>query len=473
MFGVYSVAQVRQSEVEAMDGRDDLELMLRASTGLAIAVARALRRATGGLSGRKILVLVGPGNNGGDALFAGQWLARRGVQVTWCAVLGTAHPRGRRALQAAGGRETTLDDAAACLERVDLVVDGVLGIGGRGGLPSGVAELGEQIAAAAIPVVAVDVPSGLAADSGAASEGTFLPASLTVTFGARKLCQVLQPAASVCGRVSFVDIGLRLPAPELRCWERADVAEHWPMPGPASHKYTRGVVGVDAGSDTYPGAGLLCASGAVSAGAGMVRFLGSAGAKSLVVSQLPNVVTAAGQVQSVVLGPGWGQRPDGVSTIMNWRSKGTPLVLDADALRSLPAGPLGEATVLTPHAGELARLLHGERARVEADPVGAVRAAVQTTGATVLLKGAVQLVAGPDSPVIDVAVPGPAWTAQAGSGDVLAGIIGTLLAAGVAPRAAAIMGASVQALAADARPGPYPPQAIAQHIPAVIASFAA
>ena len=146
------------------------------------------------------------------------------------------------------------------------------------------------------------------------------------------------------------------------------------------------------------------------------------------------------------------------------------LVLDADALRHLPSGRLGGQVLLTPHAGELARLLGVDRTQVIADPVAAVRQAVTQFGATVLLKGATQYVCGPDGE-ITVAVAGPAWTAQAGSGDVLAGVCGTLLAAGLPVSRAALAGASIQALAAQGMPGPHPPQAIAAALPGVVASL--
>ncbi|WP_028707286.1 bifunctional ADP-dependent NAD(P)H-hydrate dehydratase/NAD(P)H-hydrate epimerase [Propionicicella superfundia] len=474
MFGAYDTAQIRAAEAAAMDGPDDLTLMLRAATGLAVEVAGELRRVSGGVSGRRVLILAGAGNNGGDALFAGAWLARRGVQVSWCPVMDRFHERGATALARAGGRRVALAEVPSGLTRHDVVVDGVLGIGGRAGLPGGLAPLTGALAQARTPVVAVDLPTGLSADAGGAPAGGYLPAALTVTFGGRKLCQVVHPAAAACGRLRLIDIGLDLPAPVLRCWEAGDVAARWPVPGPSSDKYARGVVGVDAGSDAYPGAGVLAVSGAVAAGAGMVRFLGADRVSDLVVRRLPNVVTAAGRVQAAVLGPGWGERPDGLGAVLGWvLGTDVPLVVDADALRYLPAGPLGERVVLTPHAGELARLLGRERAEVEADPVAAVRAAVATTGATVLLKGATQFVAGPGEDTVEVAVPGPAWTGQAGSGDVLAGIVGTLLAAGLTPRDAATAGASVQALAAAAHPGPHPPQRLAARLPGLIAALTA
>ena len=171
-----------------------------------------------------------------------------------------------------------------------------------------------------------------------------------------------------------------------------------------------------------------------------------------------------------MLGSGWGDPLDGAARVEEALTDGLPVVLDADALCHLPSGRLGGQVLLTPHAGELARLLGVDRTQVTADPVAAVRQAVTQFGATVLLKGATQYVCGPDGE-ITVAVAGPAWTAQAGSGDVLAGVCGTLLAAGLPVSRAALAGASIQALAAQGMPGPHPPQAIAAALPGVVASL--
>ncbi len=502
MFGVYTVRQIRDAEAAAMAGRPELELMRRAATGLAHATARELRRVRGAVSGGHVLVLVGAGNNGGDALFAAQWLARHGVGVRAWRVFGSAHEAGWRAFLRSGGSEVSAAQAVEALSWADLVLDGVLGIGGRPGLPPVLSRFEHERSRRGLPVVAVDLPTGLDADSGvlpepeaadpppgdrsggrdvtirgevARAEAERAPSHLTstlcVTFGARKSCHVLQPAAGACGRVEVVDIGLDLPAPALGCWEPADVAAAWPLPGAASDKYKRGVVGIDAGSARYPGAGVLATLGAVYSGAGMVRFMGSEPA--VVRAVAPNVVFGDGRVQALVLGPGWGDRPDGADVIA--RAAAHPeagLVIDADGLRYLPTARLTGRAVLTPHAGELARLLDTDRKSVEADPVGSARAMAARCGAVVLLKGAVQVVASPDGRV-QVAVAGPAWTAQAGSGDVLAGVIGTLLAAGLPAASAAVCGASLQALTASAHPGPLPPQDLARHFPDLIAGMSA
>ena len=244
-----------------------------------------------------------------------------------------------------------------------------------------------------------------------------------------------------------------------------EIAAWWPVPGAESHKYTRGVVGIDAGSPQYPGAALLAIAGALGAGPGMVRYLGSA-PRDLVVGRFPSVVLADGQVQAVVAGSGWGALAEAGPRLREAMERRVPLVIDADALKLLPAD-LPAETLLTPHAGELARLLGAERGEIEADPVAAAVLAAGRFGATVLLKGAVQPVASPDGSV-RLALPGPAWTAQAGSGDVLAGACGTLLAAGLPAGRAGLMAASLQALTASRFPGPYPPDVQASRFPEVV-----
>jgi len=245
-----------------------------------------------------------------------------------------------------------------------------------------------------------------------------------------------------------------------------DLAAWWPVPGADSHKYTRGVVGIDTGSEDYPGAALLSIAGALGAGPGMARYLGTA-PRDLILGRFPSVVLVPGQVQALVVGSGWGQRPDAEARLSGAVSRGVPLLVDADALQLLPAH-LPPESLLTPHAGELARMLSMRRAEVEADPVAAAREAARAFGCAVLRKGAMQPLATPDGEV-RLAIPGPAWTAQAGSGDVLAGACGTLLAAGLPAWRAGLLGASLQALTASLFPGPHTPDAQARRFPEVLA----
>jgi hydroxyethylthiazole kinase-like uncharacterized protein yjeF len=368
----------------------------------------------------------------------------------------------------AGGREVDHARARGLLGSAGIVVDGVYGVGARAGLPEPVTSLAAACRESDARIVAVDMPSGLEADSCVVPADAFA-AARTVTFGTYKRCQFLEPARSRCGEVTLVDIGLEPSAAEVVAWQRDDVANAWPFPDATSDKYARGVVGVDTGSPDYPGAGLLSTLGAVYAGAGMVRSLGAEAVFEAVSRILPNVVRADGRVQAWLAGSGWGSHHDG--RLSELLETGLPMVVDADGLSQVPVGLKRRDVLLTPHAGELARLLGRERGEVTADPIGAVRAAVKRFGTTVLLKGATQYVSGPGDGRVHLAVPGPAWTAQAGSGDVLAGICTTMLAAGLDPIEAAICAASIQAMTATAHPGPYPPQDLARMLPETIASL--
>ena len=257
--------------------------------------------------------------------------------------------------------------------------------------------------------------------------------------------------------------------PDFEAITDQDVADWWPVPDRDSHKYTRGVVGIDTGSAQYPGAALLGCSGALHSGAGMVRYLGDAPTE-LIVSRFPSVVVSDGRVQALVVGSGWG---DGAAParLLAAIDRGVPMVVDADALILLPTR-LPDNSLLTPHAGELARLLETGHGQVEAEPVQHALEAARCFGATVLLKGGTQYVATPDGHVT-TAVAGPAWTAQAGSGDVLAGVCGTLLAAGLPAERAALLAASLQAMTAARFPGPHPPDRLAELFAEVLGSLPA
>lgn len=470
----YPVHEVRRLEEAAIAADPRRDLMQIAAGELAAITALELVDRRGGVYGARVLLLVGGGNNGGDVLYAGARLARRGVAVTALPLLGTPHRAATAALHRAGGRlldPVGPDDRAALPEvsSLDLAVDGVLGIGGRPGLPDHVAAVVGRLDAARVPVIAVDLPSGVDADTGAVP-GAAVTAAVTVSFGAAKPCQLIQPARSRCGRVIDVDLGFAVEDAKTRisALDPDDLARGWPYPTVTSSKYTRGVVGIDAGSDSYPGAGIMAAYGAVHAGAGMIRFHGSAESRRVLTGALPNIVYAEGRVQAMLYGSGWGDRSDGAEVIARGLDTGLPAVVDADGLRRLPAGGLSREWLITPHAGELARLLGCDRSEVEADPVTAAHSGADRTHATVLLKGATQVVAEPGRRSVLIAVPGPAWTAQAGSGDVLAGICATLLAAGVPAPQAGAWGASLQAITAAELPGPIPPHRLAEHAAVVL-----
>ena len=279
-----------------------------------------------------------------------------------------------------------------------------------------------------------------------------------MTFGGLKAVHALGD----CGRVELVDIGLDLPRrPTCVGFDAADVAARWPMPGSTDDKYSQGVTGVLAGSATYPGAAVLCTGAAVAATSGMVRYAGSAAAE--VVSHWPEVVAApsagaAGRVQAWVVGPGLGTDDTGAAALWFALDTDLPVIVDADALTIVAAHPDLVAnrpapTVLTPHAGEFARLAGHPPGD---DRVGATRRLADQFGATVLLKGNVTVIAEPGGAVY-LNRAGQSWAATAGSGDVLSGIIGALLAAGLPAGEAAAAAAFVHAHAANlsaADPGP-------------------
>lgn len=455
-----SAAEMRAAEQVVFDEQPGVDLMGRAA-GEVARVADAV--APDG----PVVVAVGPGNNGGDGLFAAAMLAEHRPVTFWLA-MGRGHEEGLAAARAAGCAEA---DALAAIEAIGdavLVIDAVTGLGSRPGLAGETLTFAEACAAAAVPVLAVDLPSGLDADSGRVHPG--FAAAHTVTFATVKACHVQEPAATRCGRVHVVDIGVEVPRTQLRQAEESDVAAWWPRPDAGSDKYSRGVVMVDTGSHQYQGAALLGVAGALHAGAGMVRYTGGV-PSGLVLSRFPSVVMGEGRAQAMVLGSGWGDGEGSEGRVASARLHGVPAVVDADALYALPPGRL-DGWLLTPHPGELARMLGCSRAHVEAEPLVCVREVSRQTGAAVLLKGATQYVAEPTGRVT-VAVRGPAWTAQAGSGDVLAGVCGALLAAGLPAWRAGVVGASIQAITASRHPGPHPPDELARRIPEAVADLIA
>ena len=439
---VHDADAVRAAEEVLLARVPDGALMARASAGLAAVVAGELDR----VYGARIVLLVGSGNNGGDALFAGALLARRGARVDAVLLTDHAHPAGLAALFAAGGRA---GPGAEVLDGAELVVDGLLGIGGRGGLRPDAAAVVGRIHSSS--VVAVDLPSGVGASTGEV-DGTAVHADVTVTFGTTKVGLVVDPGAGCAGRVVEVDIGLRpfLGDAAAELLDAADVAALLPAPTGESDKYQRGVVGVVAGSDRYPGAAVLCSGGALRAGAGMVRYAGPDVPTDLVRRRWPETVPGLGRVQAWVGGPGLGTDDDARGRLATVLDAAEPAVVDADGLTLLAqAGRLDRdaPTVLTPHAGELSRLLDVPRADIEAHRLRYARAAAVRYGATVLLKGSTTVVVAPDGRT-RVNPTGTPWLATAGSGDVLAGVVGALLGGGLDPLDAASVGAWLHGAAA-------------------------
>lgn len=446
----YTPEEIRSAEAPLWAALPDGGLMRRAAFGLAAAIAGQLVT----VNGRTLCAVVGSGDNGGDALWAATFLRRRGARAT--AILldpERAHRKALAAFRRSGGRVVE-----SVPEATDVVIDGVVGISGSGPLRANAAAVFDAVAQAGIPVVSVDLPSGVDVQTGAV-DGPHVTPTLTVTFGGLKPVHALRD----CGRVELIDIGLDLPPSRMVGLDAQDVAARWPLPGPDDDKYTQGVTGVMAGSATYPGAAVLCTGAAVAVTSGMVRYAGSAGKQ--VLSRCPEVIATptpgtAGRVQAWVVGPGLGTDESAAAALCFALESDVPVIVDADGLTMLAAHPelvTGRTapTVLTPHAGEFARLAGSPPG---ADRVGATRRLADQLGVTVLLKGNVTVIAEPGGTVYLNAA-GQSWAATAGSGDVLSGIVGALLAAGLPPGEAAAAAAFVHARAADAAahdPGPAP-----------------
>ncbi len=330
---VHDVATIREAEAALMARMPDGALMQRAATGLAVRTASLMREAFGGITGLRLAVVAGSGNNGGDALFAAAQLARRGVGVDILPTSDTLHPEGLRAAIREGARVRKP-------RRADVVLDAVVGIGGTGPLRQEAVAIRDVVDAPL--TIAVDLPSGLQPDTGDVP-GEVWRADHTVTFGTLKPGVVLRP--DICGDVHLVDIGLdaTLPRRATHLVERADAARYFPGPGFRDNKYTRGVVSIAAGSQKYPGAGQLCTAGARHADVGMVRSP---------VGGFPDVVAAEGRTDAYVVGPGLADQARLDEAVTTALASGRPVVLDAEALTKVAPG----SVVITPHEGEFARL---------------------------------------------------------------------------------------------------------------------
>ena len=485
MIRAWSTDAVYGAEAALMATLPDGELMARAVEGLALVAAARLEER----DGTAVAALVGPGNNGADALYAVARLADAG----WNAVAlhhDVVHEGARAAAEAAG---VVLTTDPASVGEADVVLDGILGIGARPGLPPWATAW-----VAAVPdsahVIAVDLPSGQDPMGGALDpDGVF--ADETVTFSVAKPVHLLPPTEQACGILTVVDIGLELTpdaavtaGPVVLRLDHDDVAALWPVPTPADDKYSRGALGVVAGGEAYTGAALLAVTAAVESGAGIVRYVGTPTAAALVRAAVPEAVHGPGRVQAWVVGPGLDVAstdpgaPEQLEVARSALAGLEPVVVDAGGLDLLDADLVraraGRPTLLTPHAGECARLLtrltddEVSRAQVVASPVAHARALAAATGATVLLKGSTTVVVGPgEGAVVWSQADAPAWLGTAGAGDVLAGLLGTLLAAGLPADTAGALGALVHGVAADrANPGgPVRALAVAHGIPEAVA----
>jgi ADP-dependent NAD(P)H-hydrate dehydratase / NAD(P)H-hydrate epimerase len=500
----HQVRKVRAAEQALMAQVPPGALMQRAAAGLASVSAGLLGR----VPGSGVVVLAGSGDNGGDALYAGARLASRGAAVLAVTAGSRVHEQGAAALRAAGGRLASADDngVPAAMGAADLILDGLLGIGGRGGLREPQASLAGLAARSRAVVVAVDLPSGVDADTGVI-EGAAIQADVTVTFGTLKPGLLIDPGAGHAGVVELIDIGLGpyLDAPDASALQAPDVGALLPQPGGDSDKYRRGVAGIVAGSERFTGAAALAVGGAIRGGAGMVRLVSAMPAVAVVRLLWPEAVITvtgqdipagedvhtAGRVQAWVVGPGMGTDDQARDRLAAVLASDVPVLVDADGLTLLAAHKSllsrDAPTLLTPHAGELGRLLGADPADVESHRLEHARKAAASLGATVLLKGSTTVIATPDGrsaasqaetshpgatqegagrdgasrdgasqdeasqdglPPVRVNSTGTSWLATAGTGDVLSGLAGSLLAQGLEVGEAAAAAAYLHGLAA-------------------------
>jgi NAD(P)H-hydrate epimerase len=461
------------------------ELMERAGTR----VVEAIRQRWEGLEDLEVVVVCGKGNNGGDGLVVGRLLRRAGVRVQVFlaaprqAVQGEARhhlermeEEGLSALPLAGEEELPALDRA--LEGADLAVDALLGTGSRGAPRPELARIIEALARAGRPVVAVDLPSGVEADTGQVP-GSCARAALTVTFGLPKLGQLFYPGKGYCGTLVVADIGLPAPAPNpeaVHLISGEGVARLIPRRGPEAHKGSCGLALVVAGSAGMSGAAALAADSALLAGAGKVILGAPASLHDILEIKLTEVMTrplpelrkprclslrALGEIlpllagaQCLALGPGLGRHWETGELVRRLLGRvGVPVVLDADGLNAFAgqADRLKDRSaplVLTPHLGEFARLAGMGAQEVRRDLIGAARQFATVHRLVVVLKGSPTLVALADGRVL-VNPTGNPGMATAGAGDVLTGLIAGLIVQGCTPENAACVGVYVHGTAGD------------------------
>jgi NAD(P)H-hydrate epimerase len=438
-------------------------------------VARAAAAIAGGLYGSRAVVVCGKGNNGGDGLVAARHLAQWGVRVTVLLLEAAEDLRepadanfARLAQTDVRVRPFSRSLLSRELARADVAIDAIFGTGFRGFPENDHAAAIEGLNEGGVPVVAVDIPSGVNGDTGAV-EGEAVWADVTVTFGGAKVGVVLLPGAERAGLVEVVDIGFPADLLESDLWlmEETDVAELLPVRAIETHKRETGVVLVVGGSRLMTGAVCLAAAAASRVGAGLVQVAVPEGILPVVQSLireatfLPLPETPDGTVapeatavlaerlaaaDALALGPGMTTDPTTAAWIRETVAQAPiPTVLDADGLNAF-AGRASELSsrradlVLTPHAGEFARLAGGTARDVEADRIGHVRKLAAETQATVLLKGTRTLVGTPEGHV-RVNPTGGSYLATGGTGDVLTGAIVGLLARGLPSVDAASVGA--------------------------------
>jgi hydroxyethylthiazole kinase-like uncharacterized protein yjeF len=464
---ILSVAETAAADAAAIAaGTPGLTLMERAGAAVADAVCAHFPK-------QKVLALCGPGNNGGDGYVAACVLKERGWPVE---VRALAEPASQDA-QAASARWTGPTTPLNGRLEPGVWVDALFGAGLSRPLEGPAAAAALAMAEAPEKVVAVDVPSGLPGDTGQ-PKGPCAAAAVTVTFHAKKRAHVLEPGRSRCGELVVADIGLG----ETKSKTFENGPELWlprfPWPTAVSHKHARGRLIVVSGEAWSTGAARLAARAGLRIGAGLVTVLSPPEALAVNAAHLEAVMLkgfetdleleiAAADVDAAVIGPAAGLGESTVLNVLALARTGAALVIDADAITVFRDDPeelfsvLDRDDVLTPHPGEFERLFPGLLAR-SAERIAAARAAAEKADAVVLLKGSDTVIAAPDGRCA-VNVNGSPWLATAGSGDVLAGFIGGLVAQGMESFEAACAGAWIHAEAAEA----HGPGLISEDLPAL------
>ncbi len=468
MIPVLSREDMRAFDADAIRrGVPGLVLMENAGRGATDVLVRELL--AGDARGRRVVVLCGTGNNGGDGFVVARHLLLRSARVTaW--LVGdegrmTSDARANRDAYVSMGGVLGAGSLGNAMDGAHAIVDGLFGTGLDRPIDGEIAEFIRFANAVPVPRLALDIPSGLHANRGVVL-GEAIRADVTVTFGFQKMGLHTGTGAALAGKVFVVDIGVpQIPRSEPRAFlvTAEDVRARWRPRAADVHKYRAGHVAILAGSPGKIGAARLAAHGALRAGAGAVTIVSWPEVCDALAAQVREIMLApidgdlAGRLAgkaSIVIGPGLGldaRARDAVVAALEGSS--VPCVIDADALGHFMDDPTrlarwGERLVLTPHAGELARLFGVTGEIVEADRFDWANRAARDTGAVVVLKGPRTLVARPEHPILINPTGGPAL-ATAGSGDVLAGVVGALLVEHE-PHIAAWMGAWLHGRAGDA-----------------------